>query len=89
VCGPHRVEKILKKHLSPEHAGLSGVPDLFLYAEEGTSSHPTIARFVEVKKPEEPASRVQLEEIDFLNKLGLNARVLRLIERDLSRTDGA
>ena len=53
----------------------------FLYAIEGSSNHPTFARFVEVKKPEEPASRVQLEEIDFLNKLGLHARVLRLVER--------
>jgi len=36
---------------------------------------------VEVKKPEEAVSGDQLAEIEFLNKLGLHARVLRLIER--------
>jgi len=81
VCGPHRLQLILNRHLSPEHAGLSGVPDLFVYAIDLAQGKPTIARFVEVKKPEEPASRAQLDEIDFLNRLGLHARVLRLKER--------
>ena len=81
VCGPHRLQLILNRHLSPEHAGLSGVPDLFVYAIDLAQGKPAIARFVEVKKPEEPASRAQLDEIDFLNRLGLHARVLRLKER--------
>ncbi len=83
VCGPQRLQKILDRHLSPEQAGLSGVPDLFVYAVDERTGQPTISRFVEVKKPEEPASRVQLDEINFLNKLGLHARVLRLKDREL------
>ena len=71
----------LNKHLSAAHAGLSGVPDLFVYAIHLSTGKPAIARFVEVKKPEEPASQVQLDEIAFLNGLGLHARVLRLKER--------
>ncbi len=81
VCGPSRLQAILSKHLSAAHAGLSGVPDLFVYAIHLTTGKPAIARFVEVKKPEEPVSQVQLDEIAFLNGLGLHARVLRLKER--------
>jgi hypothetical protein len=40
-----------------------------------------MARFVEVKKPEEPVSDDQVEELAFMIGLGLNARVLRLQER--------
>ena len=83
VCGPQRLQALLERHLSPQHAGLSGVPDLFVYAVDERTGRPAIARFVEVKKPEEPASRVQLAEIAFLNGLGLHARVLRLKERSL------
>lgn len=81
VCGPSRLQAILNKHLSAAHAGLSGVPDLFVYAIHLSTGKPAIARFVEVKKPEEPVSQVQLDEIAFLNGLGLHARVLRLKER--------
>ena len=81
VCGNHGLQAILNKHLSSEHKGKSGVPDLFLFATSHRTGLPTIARFVEVKKPEEPVSTVQLQEIAFLNQLGLHARVLRLVER--------
>jgi hypothetical protein len=40
-----------------------------------------IARFVEVKKPEEAVSGDQHEEIGFLRSLCLHARILRLVER--------
>ena len=82
TCGLERLQTIIARHTSPKHKGKSGVPDLFLFATNQTTGLPTIARFVEVKKPEEPASAVQLEEIDFLNGLGLHARVLRLIEAE-------
>lgn len=82
VCGPDRLQAILDRHLSHSHSSISGIPDLFLYALSQQTGLPVIARFVEVKKPEEPASKIQLEEIDFLNKMGLHARVLRLIERE-------
>jgi hypothetical protein len=83
VCGAARLSSILARHLSPEHAGKSGVPDLFLYAIQATTRRPAIARFVEVKKPEEKVSRTQLDEIEFLNSLGLHSRVLRLVDRAL------
>ena len=82
TCGLERSQAIIARHTSTEHKGKSGVPDLFLFATNQTTGLPTIARFVEVKKPEEPASAVQLAEIDFLNGLGLHARVLRLIEAE-------
>jgi hypothetical protein len=47
-------------------------------AREG---RPTMARFVEVKKPKERVSKDQKEEIEYLRSLGLQARVLRLKER--------
>jgi hypothetical protein len=53
-----------------------------LFATSHSTGLPTIARFVEVKKPEEPVSTVQMAEIAFLNQLGLHARVLRLVERE-------
>ena len=81
VCGPERLKAILKKHLSDEHNGKSGIPDLFLFATSHSTGLPTIARFVEVKKPEEAVYPVQMAEIAFLNQMGLHARVLRLVER--------
>ena len=80
ICGPKRIQVLLDKHTSEEHKGKSGVPDLFLYSINQTTSKPSIARFVEVKKPDEPISPVQKEEIALLNSLGLHARVMRLIE---------
>jgi hypothetical protein len=82
VCGPERLQAILDKHLSEDHKGKSGIPDLFLFATSDSTGLPTIARFVEVKKPEEPVSPVQMAEIAFLNQMGLHARVLRLVERE-------
>jgi hypothetical protein len=82
VCGPERLQAILDKHLSAEHKGKSGIPDLFLFATNHSTGLPTIARFVEVKKPEEAVSNVQMAEIAFFNQIGLHARVLRLVERE-------
>jgi hypothetical protein len=66
---------------APERAyGTEEMSKCLSFWKEYGQRVPTIARFVEVKKPEEPASAVQLAEIDYLNGLGLHARVLRLIE---------
>lgn len=81
VCGPDRLQALLNRHLSEDHEGRSGVPDLFLFAIEVASGNAVIARFVEVKKPEEPVSLVQKAEIALMNDLGLHARVLRLQDR--------
>jgi hypothetical protein len=51
VCGPERLQAILDKHLSVAHKGKSGIPDQFLFATSHSTGLPTIARFVEVKKP--------------------------------------
>ena len=81
VVGANKLALILKRHNDPERAKKFGTPDLFLFATENKTGHPSIARFVEVKKPEEPLSRDQREEIAFLQSLDLHARVLRLTER--------
>lgn len=81
VLGPQRLETVRERHRSAEHAGLSGVPDLFLFAKDLTKDIYAIARFVEVKKPGEPLRPDQSAEILFLQALGLHARVLRLVER--------
>lgn len=81
VVGSERLHALLARHNDPKRHDRYGTPDLFLYAEETGFHSPQFARFVEVKKPDEPLSNDQKEEIDFLNNLGLQARVLRLIER--------
>jgi len=80
ICGPDRLKILIDKHLSKEHEGRSGVPDLFLFATNIQSGKPSIARFVEVKKPGEKISQDQLDEIELLNSMGLHARVMRLVE---------
>jgi hypothetical protein len=78
VCGPSKLRALVERHA--RRGNRSGVPDLFLFAR-ALSGRVVMARFVEVKKPEEPVSEDQREEIDFMLALGLNARVLRLQER--------
>ena len=80
VCGHERMQVLLDKHNSLEHQGKSGVPDLFLYATHIQTGKPSIARFVEVKKPDEKVSQDQKNEIELLNSMRLHARVIRLNE---------
>jgi hypothetical protein len=86
VCGPERMQVLLDKHNSIEHQGKSGVPDLFLYASHIQTGKPSIARFVEVKKPDEKVSQDQKDEIALLNSMGLHARVIRLVEKPNSKS---
>ena len=81
VCGALRLEQLIERHNDPARQDRFGTPDLFLYAIEDSTGKAAIARFVEVKKPEEPLKPDQTEEIAFLQELGLHARVLRLDER--------
>jgi hypothetical protein len=85
IVGPKRLRQLLIRHTSAERQGHSGVPDLFLFATNVATSTRSIARFVEVKKPEEPVRPDQCEEITFLNQVRLHARVLRLKERGSRR----
>jgi hypothetical protein len=59
---------------------------LFLYATHIQTGKPSIARFVEVKKPDEKVSQDQKDEITLLNSLGLHARVIRLKELSKSKS---
>jgi hypothetical protein len=81
VCGRDRLHKIVERHNAPDRLEQFGTPDLFLYATCNETGQPMIARFVEVKKPEEAVSGDQHEEIEFLKSLGLHSRILRLVER--------
>jgi hypothetical protein len=81
VCGAARLKQLIVRHNDPARQDRFGTPDLFLYATENSAGKAAIARFVEVKKPEEPLKPDQSEEIAFLQGLGLHARVLRLDER--------
>lgn len=83
AVGVKNLGLILARHNDPDRAKKFGTPDLFLFATENRTGHTSIARFVEVKKPEEPLSNDQLEEIAFLQSLNLHARVLRLTERSI------
>jgi hypothetical protein len=80
--GSQRLRRLIERHTSESHRGKSGVPDLYLFARSQLSPEkPAFIRFVEVKKPKEPTSKAQQEEIAFMRGLGLQARVLKLIER--------
>jgi hypothetical protein len=81
VCGAERIAQLIKRHTDSARSDRFGTPDLFLFATDACEGRPTMARFVEVKKPEEPVSRDQREEIEYLRSLGLQARVLRLKEQ--------
>ena len=69
----------MDRHSDPE---VFGVPDLFLFARDSKIQKTYMGRFVEVKKPEEPLSSGQRDEISFMNSLGLHVRLIRLIERN-------
>jgi len=86
VCGVIKLRKILIRHTSKAHEGLSGVPDLFLYATENKTGRPCMTHFVEVKKPEERMREAQTSEIPFLKELGLDARVFRFREPKVHKT---
>ena len=81
VCGTTRLKAITKRHNDPERSERFGTPDLFLFARAVANGKVSLARFVEVKKPEEPLKVDQREEIAFLQSIGLHARVIRLDER--------
>jgi hypothetical protein len=86
VCGAERLEQVLMRHTSAEGGDPFGTPDLFLFACDRTGNY-SIARFVEVKRPDEEFKKSQRPEIEFLNQLGLKARVVRLLERDKLTSD--
>ncbi len=81
ICKSKNITKLIERHNNPERANSYGTPDLFLFAKKIGIRKINIARFVEVKKPDEPLKHDQRDEIKFLQSLGLHARVIRLDER--------
>ena len=83
TCTARQLTALVDRHavLAAEHR--SGVPDLFLFTRSSRGRYGS-GRFVEVKKPDERVSSDQEEEIQFMRELGLEVRVLRLIERQHS-----
>ena len=75
-----QLQLILDRHLDPDRINRYGTPDLFLFALNPVTNQVSTVRFVEVKRPKEPLSIDQAEEMRFLRYIGLKARVLRLIE---------
>jgi len=79
VLGVDRLRRLVERHADPGRLEEPGVPDLFLYAVNANGKVET-PRFVEVKRPTERVRDGQREEIAFLQSLGVEAQVLRLIE---------
>ncbi len=85
VCGTKRLQQLVTRHADPARWEQPGVPDLFLCMRDAEGQVMS-TRFVEVKRPDEPVRPGQVEEIAFLQSLGFDARVLRLVERRGRRT---
>ena len=84
ALGPERLHKLLERHNDSNFPERYGTPDLFLYAIKERENKINHFRFVEVKKPDEPLSSDQINELHFLNdELRVKARVLFLDEREL------
>lgn len=80
ICGSDRLSALVDRHNHDSRKEKYGTPDLFLYAIQKSTGKTSVARFVEVKRPDEEVSKDQHEEIAFLQSLGLHARVFRLKE---------
>ena len=81
ALGSKRLSALVARHNSKDRMYHYGTPDLFLYSiyqPTGSFHH---LRFVEVKKPKEPLSQDQKDEIEFLQSLNLHALFITLIER--------
>jgi hypothetical protein len=79
--GLTKFQSLMTRHNDPARSEVYGTPDLYLWATLRTSGAIQHIRFVEVKKPREPLSQHQTDELYFLNyRLNIKARVLRLRE---------
>ena len=79
--GLSKFQSLMTRHNDPVRSDIYGTPDLFLWALCKASFKVQYIRFVEVKKPREPLSEDQKNELHYLNfDLNIKARVLRLRE---------
>ena len=85
--GVTKFNALMTRHNDPERSKIYGTPDLFVWAVSENSEKIDHVRFIEVKKPREPLSEDQVNELHYLNfDLKVKARVLRLREaRPLSQ----
>ena len=85
--GVTKFNALMTRHNDPERSKIYGTPDLFVWAISRNSKEIDHVRFIEVKKPGEPLSEDQVNELHYLNfDLKVKARVLRLREaRPLSQ----
>ena len=84
ALGPEKLRRLLERHSDPNFPERYGAPDLFLYAIKDGTKKIDHFRFVEVKKPDEPLSADQIDELHFLNdELRVRARVLFLVEGEM------
>ena len=73
---------LMQRHNDLSRIKQYGTPDLFLWAVAKRSDKIAYSRFVEVKKPEEPLSQDQIDELYFLRcRLHIKSRCFRLKER--------
>ena len=80
--GFEKFQALMQRHNDPNRDEHYGTPDLFLWALRNDTGKIEYTRFVEVKKPDEPLSQDQKDELCFLkHQLHLKARYLRLRER--------
>jgi hypothetical protein len=79
--GVTKFNALMTRHNDPERSKIYGTPDLFVWAISRNSKEIDHVRFIEVKKPGEPLSEDQVNELHYLNfDLKIKARVLRLRE---------
>lgn len=85
--GVTKFNALMTRHNDPERSKIYGTPDLFVWAISRNSKEIDHVRFIEVKKPGEPLSEDQVNELHYLNfDLKVKSRVLRLREaRPLSQ----
>ena len=85
--GVTKFNALMTRHNDPDRSKIYGTPDLFVWAISRNSKEIDHVRFIEVKKPREPLSEDQVNELHYLNfDLKVKARVLRLREaRPLSQ----
>ena len=57
----------MNRHNDPARLKIYGTPDLFVWAVSKNSEKIDHVRFIEVKKPREPLSEDQVNELHYLN----------------------
>ena len=62
ACGVARLKQLVAWHVDPAHSESPGGPNLFLFTREPRT--PLTSRLIKVKRPREPHSPRQVEELE-------------------------